>query len=152
MNVLEQKEKKIDISIKEFDPQEFFKNGDGLYVYSDFKERILSKAEKVPSLEKALTSYDLTKNANDAAIEADLPKDHLFSESEVCAIVADLIGKQPKGEEGILLNSGYANLFYTPSFVVHVDGDGAGWNVDAWSRRDSGRDAGSRVFSPATDL
>lgn len=152
MNVLEHKEKKIDISVKEFDPQEFFKNGDGLYVYSDFKERILSKAEKVPSLEKALTSYALTKNANDAAIESDLPKDHFFSESEVCAIVADLIDKQPKGEEGVLLNNGYANLFYTPSFVVGVRWDGAEWGVYTWHRDAYGWDANDRVFAPATDL
>lgn len=47
---------------------------------------------------------------------------------------------------------GWANLFYTPAFVVGVrwnSGVGA-WLVGAWGRGDGEWDGGNRVFSPAT--
>ncbi len=48
---------------------------------------------------------------------------------------------------------GYANLFYTPAFVVSVRwvSFGGGWYVDTWDRDGHEWLGGSRVFSPATD-
>lgn len=130
-------------------PEEFFQKRTGLYVWSDFIERIVSKAKQTKAKTYALESYDLVRSSKDEEIESALGKKHLFSESEVCAIIAELISQQPKGEKGTLLADYNWNLFYTPSFVVHVYWDGDEWRVYAWGR--GGREwlAGRRVFSPA---
>lgn len=139
---------------KKFSPQEFFQDKKGLYVWNDFKERILKKAGPVDSGEFSVSSVDLLKRASDEKIEASLPPKHIFDESDVCAVIAEFISQQSKGEEGVLLSNGYANLFYTKSLVVHV-GWGVfygGWSVGAWPR-DGGGSWGdcNRVFSPAIE-
>lgn len=99
-----------------------------------------------------LNSFDLNKLASDETIEAALGKNHLFDKAEIYALIGSLISKQANGEEGTLLNNGYANLFYTPSCVVYVFwfSDAELWNVIAWIRDDYDWHAGYRVFSPAT--
>lgn len=154
--VLEKLSEKIAVTIAEVrDPKEFYKDREGLFVFGSFEERIVQKAESVEAgREFSIDSFNLIEDAADAGIEAALPEKYLFTEGEVFAIIAELISKQPKGEEGALLNNGYANLFYTEVFVVSVRwsaGDG-GWGVDAWGRGDVGWGAGGRVFSPATGL
>lgn len=153
-SILKEVEKVIKLKMSAaFNPQEFYKeNRKGLYMWSDFRERILPKAKltkKGASFE--IASSDLAEYANDEQIEKSLPKRHLFSESEVSAIIAELIAKQPNGEKGDLVNTGRANLFYTKAFVVRVgwvgfDGE---WSVTAWCRGGRGWFAGARVFSPA---
>lgn len=136
-------------------PSKYFVSRDGLYVWSDFAERILSKAsETKKGIVFKLNSFDLKEDAVDDKIESALPKNHLFSETKVCAVVASLIEKQPKGKDGILQNNGRANLFYTKDFVVGVRWRSVGgcWRVDTWQRDARAWHAGSRVFSPATDL
>lgn len=138
---------------KDFDPKEFFKDRTGLFVSSSFENRILPKADTLLPFKINLASFKLLERAADSQIEEELPKDHLFTETEVCAIIADLIEKQSKGEEGILLNDGSWNLFYTESCVVHVHWrrfHGA-WHVGTWDRDGSQWGAGERVFSPATE-
>lgn len=133
-------------------PSEYFANREGLYVWSDFKERILVKATPTKSgASFKVSSFKLEKAATDEEIEGSLPKKHLFSETDVCAIVAELIAKQPKGEEGVLQNNGWANLFYTESCVVSVDWDSGDreWHVDTWLRVGHRWDEDTRVFSPA---
>lgn len=143
------------ISIKiaaQHTPPEYFMNREGLYVWSDFKSRIVEKAFSTkPGASFKLKSFKLNKDAVDEKIELSLPKKHLFSETEVCAIIAELVSKQSKGEEGVLLNNGYANLFYTKIFVVSVYwvSGGRRWSVDAWQRGDVRWCGGARVFSPA---
>lgn len=145
-----------DITVKvesDINPKEFFQDREGLMVWDDFKPRILDKAEPTKAgAEFKLMSADFAKNLLDEEIESALPKEHLFSETEVSALVASLISKQPKGEDGMLLNNGYANLFYTPAFVVGVGwGSGSsGWGVGTWLRDHYGWSEGVRVFSPAT--
>lgn len=137
------------------DPQEFFVSRNGLYVSSDFRERILDKAKVInPAQGANLTSYELKERADDQKIEANLPESHFFSESQVCAVIAELISRQSKGEEGILQNNGYSNLFYTASFVVYVywDSYSGKWCVGAWPRHGRAWYSGGRVFSPAADL
>lgn len=151
--ILEIVSKEIPVVIAEkFVPSEFFKDRKGLFVGYGFQENILSKAGQTE--EKAqftIASFDLKENASDKKIEESLPEKHIFSETDVCAIVAALIEKQPKGEEGVLLNSGYANFFYTPSLVVDVRWLDGRWYVRGWYRGDRGWDAGRRAFSPATE-
>lgn len=135
---------------KDFDPKEYFKDRAGLSVWSSFEERILSKASAIKKgASFNIESFKLLAYANDKKIEADLPKKHIFSESDVCAIIAKLIDKQPEGKKGVL-DTDYWNLFYTPSFVVHVGWCGSDWGVYAWYRLECGWVAGTRVFSPAT--
>ena len=64
-----------------------------------------------------------------------------------------LIRKQPDGEEGVLLNNGWANILYIRDQngvlrAVGVRWGDGGWGVDAGSVEDSGGwDAGHQVFS-----
>lgn len=149
--ILESITEKIPVEVTaEFNPQEFFRDREGLFVYSSFKEHILEKASIVSAGTKfELSSFKLIRSAEDEEIEKELPEKHIFSESDVCAIIAELISKQPKGEEGELLNTGYWNLFYTESFVVDVSWRDGEWYVSAWDRDSYGWSDGSRVFSPA---
>lgn len=154
--VLEAVENKLSIETSsEIKPQDFFQSREGLYVWSDFNERILEKALSVAAGTKyELAPFKLLESSSDETIESALPKAHIFSESDVCAIIAELISKQPKGEDGSLDNSGNWNLFYTPTFVVSVRWRSGGgfWNVRTWVRGRIGWYADGRVFSPATDL
>lgn len=154
-SILDSIEKKIRVvTIEKHVPEEFFKDGKGLYVWNNFIENIVKKAKTTEANYDLgyLGSFDLIKDSTDAEIEVSLPKKHLFSETEVCAIVATLITKQAKGQKGVLQNNGYANLFYTRSRVVYVGRGGSGWSVRDWDRGDFEWFAGRRVFSPATGI
>lgn len=145
-------EKKIEPVIAAIEPKEFYQDREGLFVFTSFKERVADKAEKVSPNEFPISSFNLAQSANDEEIEKALPAEHLFSESEVCAVIATLIEKQPKGEEGTLLNDGSWNLFYTKDCVVSVDwySFSGEWYVYAWDRDDYAWRQDYRVFSPAT--
>lgn len=120
---------------------------------SDTKEVLKKVAEglKVEPVAKEFTlnSFDLTERLSDEKIEAALGENHLFERGEVYALIGSLIAKQPEGEEGVLLNNGNVNLFYTSSFVVYVYWSDALWLVSTWRRGGSDWGAGDRVFSPA---
>lgn len=151
--ILKEVEKEIKVGLKEKHvPNEYFKDRKGLFVYSSFEDNILNKAEPTKAdAEFKLKSFDLEKRSTDEEIEKDLGDKHIFSETDVCAVIAGLIEKQANGEEGILKNDGYANLFYTSSHVVGVGWNGGGWGVSAWFRG-SRWDGGTRVFTPATEI
>lgn len=127
----------------------FFKTRPGLYVTDDFRNCVVAKAESTVTI-PAWKHVELTQDMNDVEIEEMLGDGHIFMESEVCALIADLIGKQEKGKKGKLLNNGYANLFYLRSCVVRVywDADDRKWVVDAWLRDGDGWYRGVQVFSP----
>jgi len=135
------------------DPDVFYRTCSGLHVWDDFRSRIVAKAR--PSEVGAtfkIESFELRQDLTDAEIEAALPKRHLFDETQVCAIIAGLIAKQPNGEEGPLINNGYASLFYMSSYVAHVRWRRAGsrrWSVHAWLCGGDGWNAGNQVFFPA---
>src|SRR3989344_7122529 len=135
------------------DPDSFYQTRSGLWVYDGFRNMVVAKAQPTEAgtvfkLDHAL----LNKNMKDEQIEASLPKNHLFDESVLCTIIAQMIAEQHKGKEGKLLNKGYANLFYTSSCVVDVSwrADYRKWNVNTWERDDYEWGAGRQVFSPAT--
>jgi hypothetical protein len=133
------------------DPSEFYQTRSGLFVWDDFRHLIVSGAKPTKSgTSFSVTSARLTREATDAEIERALLAEHLFDESAACAIIAELIAKQPGGGEGHLQNTGYANLLYTRSCVVGVYWDGLyrEWRVYSWGRDVLGWDAGRRVLSP----
>ncbi len=149
--VLEKREEKIQVEMgKDLMPTDFFKDRKGLSISYYFNNNISSKAKETKKGTKfSLNSFNLKKDSTDEEIEKDLPKKHIFSETEVCAIIAELIENKSEGKDGPLLDNGYVNLFYTPSRVVSVI-----WVVGVWGVFDWGRGSrwsqGRRVFSPAT--
>ncbi len=151
VQVLKRKHEPLALVNEKIDPKEFFETREELYVSSSFSENILPKASLNEDALK-LQTFELVRDATDDLIELALPEEHIFSESEVCALIIALIKAQKPKEEGVLLNTGYWNLFYTPSFVVDVYRDGGEWFVSAWERDGREWRAGRRVFSPATDI
>jgi hypothetical protein len=142
----------VTVTLKErHDPDRFYRTRSGLFVQPDFRTRIVAKARPSEAGESFNLKYaDLGRHASDSEIEEALGKSHFFGETQICAIVAGFIAKQPKGEDGTLLG-GAANLFYTSSYVVFVYwiAGRRRWRVNVWSRGSDGWFAGSRVFSPA---
>ncbi len=151
-SVLEPVEAKISLkNEKAFDPKEYYQDRKGLWVSSSFETRILDNAKEVKAgKEFSIASFTLKENALDKAIEAALPKKHIFDEGELCAIIAALIAQQSKGQKGNLLNTGDWNIFYTEACGVYVRwyAGSAEWHVSAWYRDGSEWNAGHRVFSP----
>lgn len=134
------------------DPDAFYRTRSGLYIWDDFRTRITAQAK--PSETGAtfkVESFGLMRGLDDKEIEAMLPKSHLFDETQVSAIIAGLIARQPNGEDGALVNNNFANLFYTSSRVVGVGWRAGGrqWVVASWERGDDRWVASSQVFSPA---
>ncbi len=143
--------------IDTFVPHGFFCNENpdvSLYIWDDFKSRILSAASAVtnqPAL--ALSVHDLAKNMYDNDIRGELPAAHVFSTADLWVIGA-LLKLQPRGEAGPLLNNGNANIFYVQVgdrvFTVSVlwYRGLAVWYVRAWGLGELGRwDEGYRVLS-----
>lgn len=139
-----------------FDPHEFFKTRDGLYVWDGFRDRILPVAKKVEAVPASqIASFDLVKPANDGEIHRELPEGYLFEDaSAFCAYLAELIEQQKDGGEGTLLNSGYWNIFYVlgangPVFAVGVywRSGRRRWDVGAIPLFGGRWGAGDRAFS-----
>jgi hypothetical protein len=76
------------------DPDAFYQTRTGLYVYSDFYGRIVRQAKPTQSASPVtLKRFVLERDVADEDIEAALGPNHMFTESEVCWIVAEMIGK-----------------------------------------------------------
>lgn len=136
-------------AIAAYDPAEL-KTRKGLWVSDDFVRLVRSKAKPVINLGSlSLHSRELTRNAYDREIAPELGEKHIFDESEVCARIEQMTSKQPGGEEGDLLNTGYANLFYLAGCVVYVYwyADVREWRVRTWKLGGGYWRAGDRAFS-----
>ena len=135
------------------DPDGFFRDRSGLYVWGDYRNRIVSKAKSVET-DVVITAKwaNLEQDAADKEIELALGEGHIWEESTLCAFVAQHISEQEGGRGGMLLNNGFANIFYTASCVVSVfwSAGSRRWLVCTWHRGDGGWGAGYRAFSPAT--
>lgn len=98
---------------------------------SNFKEWFLNKIEG-PIAESTLRYAKLLKSSLDTSILEELGE---VAESTLGQIFY-LISCQPKGEEGVLLNNGWANIFYVMDAygvlrAVRVDWYVGGWRVGA---------------------
>jgi hypothetical protein len=103
------------------------------YLGDNFKDWFLKKIED-PIGEVNVRYQKLTKSSVDGPIIAELGGEEKVETT--LATIADLIGRQAKGENGILLTNGYANIFYVRDATellraVSVYWCGDRWNVDA---------------------
>ena len=123
------------------------------YLGDNFTEWFLSVSGKTedPITEQALRYHKLRQSSVDGPIIAELGGAEK-SETTLSEMFA-LMEKQGKGEDGVLLNNGYANIFYIKDQnavlrAVYVRWDGDGWNVFADSVEDPVRwSDGGQVFS-----
>ncbi len=139
---------------KPFVASEFFRTGDGLYVYDSFANRFdLKVRQAVDSApERHYVASLLKANVYDKDIRKELPGTHLSTLEDI----AGLIEAQPGGKSGFLLSNGYANIFYVEGkngevFVVGVYwySGNRDWGVHDWELGGRGYwNADRQVFCP----
>jgi len=139
-----------------FDHHKFFQNRKGLWISEEFVERILSVTKKTERIQlpKHVSGFTLPKNMSDAEIRRELGDNHVFSATEGCVAIDEMIYRQPNGENGDLVNDGKANIFYVRGegrevFTVGVRWDAGAreWIVFAYRLVDYRWSAGRRAFS-----
>lgn len=125
---------------KRFDPCGFYRDRQGLYVWSDFSTQVLPAANPVEAGVgfKKTSSWKLKQIATGNDLLAERPKD-VWSATDFCAWLSVKLAQQPNGEAGELLNTGYSNLFLVKGvnasvFVVSVYwlSIRRKWSVNAW--------------------
>ncbi|MBU1046531.1 hypothetical protein KKH36_02000 [Patescibacteria group bacterium] len=145
-----------------FIPNKAFQNRKGLWVSSDFKERILLVAEPIEKNKTISTSFiDLKKPMADTEVRANPPKNHVFRADEFCLYLIDKIRQQPYREEGEFLINGKANIHFVYGkndrvFLVAVDWRVLDlcipeWHVNTYPLIGFRWNLGSRVFYPNYD-
>ncbi len=123
------------------------------YLGDNFSSWFLSGDGKTedPISEQTLRYHKLRKSSVDGPIITELGGEEK-SETTLTEMFS-LMEKQKNGEDGVLLNNGYANIFYIQDQngvlrAVVVGWGGAGWDVSAGSVGDPGGwDGGRQVFS-----
>lgn len=136
-------EESIAVVSTTFKTKDFFKHRSGtpkLYLQDNFKNWILDNApETVEFAGETLSNFKLGKNIYDSEICKELDNPEPFSIAELLGMLKSLIEKQPNGEEGTLLNNGYANIFYvklpngkTVAVDAYWGSGGSEWRLRAW--------------------
>lgn len=137
-----------------FNPQKFYQTQGALYVWDNFKTRIIAAASfvKAGTGFKKTTSWKLTQIASGLDLLAERPKD-VWLATDFCAWLSVKLAQQPNGKAGELLNTGHGNLFLVEGvdrsvFVVDVGWSSLdrGWGVSAWGIGDDWN-AGRRFVS-----
>jgi len=124
------------------------------YIWDNFKKWILDKAsDLIPEFKGTLKSLKLSKNMNDSEILTEIGESNIFSIDEACAILKALTERQPNGETGDLIVTGYANIIYVrldeKTVVPAVASWSSGyrkWHLDAHSFGDDSWLAGFVVL------
>jgi hypothetical protein len=75
-----------------------------------------------------LAIHKLIKDSRDDGIRAELREHHLTD----TAAIYEMMARQPNGEKGDLLTSGYANVFYAVDVNGNVRAVHVGWSSDGW--------------------
>jgi len=120
------------------------------YLGDNFRENFLGKIENLVG-DISLAYHNLKESSRDIPIISELGGEELVE--TVLGVVFSLMCQQPNGEDGVLLNNGYANIFYVRDksrvlWTVRVRWIGGGWFVDAGSvGYPYGWGGGGRVFS-----
>lgn len=142
-----------------FNPYTYFKTREGLWVSDAFTSRILPHVSPMPYRGcEGVTSQVLERNMSDTEIINELlgGMEETRKHASTLDQIAAMIDLQPNGEDGKLLNNGYANILYVlVNGVLFAVGVGWGSGSRGWSVRDwrlcegGGWIAGSRVFRNA---
>ena len=120
------------------------------YLGDNFTEWFLGKTER-PFAESTLRYSNLRKDSLDVPIVSELGGEE--KAETTLAEIYTLMELQRDGRVGVLLNNGYANIFYVRGGVlvlraVSVLWGGDGWNLIAYPLGNPrGWDAGRQVFS-----
>lgn len=135
--------------VNDFYPKTYFKTRKGLWIAERFRTTVLtaSVAPTRPLTFGSATAYDLTRQAYDLDLRANLPEGYEWKADEFCARVAQLLEKQWGGKDGALHTSGQENLFYIPGSVVIVY-----WNVGCAEWRMNVSDSGGAIYDKDTRL
>lgn len=136
-------------------PHEFFKTSPGLWISDNFRNILYAVPNTTVSTEAATIGYaDLTQPANDGEIGTKLPPDYVFSDVVTFLVFLEiLILAQWGGKEGVLVNSGRANIFHVKvdgeTFAVYVSWDAGSreWSCFALRLGDVRWHAGNRAFA-----
>jgi|SRR3990172_10448492 len=100
----------------EFNPEQHFKKGDVKYWLSDnFQKYVLNPAKPFSAISgMSFSKHSLKETTYDKDIMEELgineQSGKLMTREEILHTIADLTGKQPKGESGTLLTNGYATI------------------------------------------
>ena len=143
-----------------FESHVYFKTRQGLWVADSFNNRILSKVGQTPHRgNEGVTSSILVRNMSDQEIIDELlggmeeARKHSFTLDQI----ATMLDLQSNGEDGDLLNNGYANIFYIlvneVLYALYVDwkSDNLNWRVSLWHLGENSRwRACGRVFHNTT--
>jgi len=118
---------------KLFNPHMFFITRQGLYVWDDFVEKILSVASPTePVSETKLAVFNLPHDMTDAEIHTELAEGYVFEDaSKFCFMLAGMIKKQWNAEKGALLTNGCANIFYVRGLNDEVFAVGIRWLLNS---------------------
>lgn len=122
----------------------------GIRLTAHFLSDIFWRAKPLKNLAPvSLRSYELTEGLCNPEIANLLGGKHLFSKSEVCARIAQMVAKQPNGEEGSLLTDGMKNLFYVRGLVVTISwyAPNRVWEIFSWKVGNDSYQAGTQVFT-----
>lgn len=121
-----------------FEPNAALVTRKGLYVWGGFIDRVRKHAAPVQSMGALALPYsDLVEAANDREIGSSLGKGYEFSATKLCYVIDRLVSAQPNGEDGVLLNNGYANLFYDengPVANLYWSAGSGEWGLHDWDR------------------
>ncbi len=101
-----------------FDPHHFYEISTRVLISDCFRENILSQAKSITLPKGAILQFTLSKDGTDSSIQSEVPEGYMFEDaSTFCAILAEMIAKQPKGRKGSLCSNNRGNIFF-----VHGEG------------------------------
>jgi hypothetical protein len=110
----------------------------GLYVYDDFRTRIVAAAKPTEAGVRfnKLPRFKLGRNTTGEELKT-ARSGAVWSATDFCPWLAAKLAKQAKGEDGEFLNNRWANLFLVEGvnggvFVVRVHSRGGRWVVYMW--------------------
>ena len=125
------------------------------YLGSNFQSWVFPELPaEIPAFEGEVQKTQLTKSMSDSEIHSELGEPKDYTVAQFIAIICYLLQKQAKGEDGVLLTNGYANIFRVKlanGCVVAVgrrwDSGRREWSFGAYVLDDDAWDGGSAVFS-----
>lgn len=118
-----------------------------------FSNDVLPKAKPVEAgTTFNVDVHELVEFLDDQGIEQELGsvlKGHLFDETAVCAVIAEMFGRQSRGEEGDL-GTELPNLLYTAPCIVRLNWlPQSRWRLITWGRSRIAWLPGTRVLTLA---